>query len=205
MSGAFGTIVQIGDILVSEEVVLEYFACDYEKCRGACCIEGDCGAPLEESELPVLERDYPAFSPLMRPVGRAAVDEKGFFELDIEGDIVTPVTSVDRDCAYTHYDADGNCLCAIEKCFFAGGCAFRKPQSCRLYPIRITKLTGGGLAFNLHRWGICKDAFEKGRREGIRVYQFLKEPLTDLFGVEFYKDLCAAAEYVIASEETEAR
>lgn len=201
MSSAFGTIVQIGDILVSEEVVLEYFACDYAKCRGACCIEGDCGAPLEESELPALEREYPAYSPLMRPEGREAVDAKGFFELDIEGDIVTPVTARDKDCAYTHYDADGNCLCAIEKCFFEKGCAFRKPQSCRLYPIRITKLTGGGLAFNLHRWGICKDAFEKGRREGVRVYQFLKEPLTDLFGESFYQDLCAAAEYVIAQQE----
>ena len=181
MSSAFGTIVQIGDILVSEEVVLEYFACDYAKCRGVCCIEGDCGAPLEESELPALEREYPAYSPLMRPEGREAVDAKGFFELDIEGDIVTPVTARDKD--------------------FAGGCAFRKPQSCRLYPIRITKLTGGGLAFNLHRWGICKDAFEKGRREGVRVYQFLKEPLTDLFGESFYQDLCAAAEYVIAQQE----
>lgn len=200
MSRAFGTIVQVGDILVSEEVILEYFACDYEKCRGVCCIEGDCGAPLEESELPLLEQEYAAFSPLMRAEGREAVAQKGFFELDIEGDIVTPVTAVDKDCAYTHYDAAGNCLCAIEKCFFAGGCAFRKPQSCRLYPIRITKLTGGGLAFNLHRWGICKDAFEKGRREGVRVYQFLQEPLTDLFGEEFYRDLCAAAEYVIASE-----
>ena len=196
----FGTIVQIGDILVSEEVVLEYFACDYEKCKGVCCIEGDCGAPLEEAELPLLERDYAAFAPLMRACGRDAVADKGFFELDIEGDIVTPVTARDKDCAYTHYDTDGNCLCAIEKCFFAGGCAFRKPQSCRLYPIRITKLTGGGLAFNLHRWGICKDAFEKGRLEGIRVYQFLKEPLTELFGEEFYRDLCAAAEYVIASQ-----
>ena len=201
MSGAFGTIVQIGDILVSEEVVLEYFACDYARCRGICCIEGDCGAPLEEAELPALERDYDAYSPLMRQEGRDAVAEKGFFELDIEGDIVTPVTASDRDCAYAHYDADGNCLCAIEKCFFAGGCAFRKPQSCRLYPIRITKLTGGGLALNLHRWGICKDAFEKGRREGIRVYHFLQEPLTELFGADFYRDLCAAAEYVIASQE----
>ena len=200
-ANGFGTIIQIGDYLVSEEVVLEYFACDYAKCRGVCCIEGDSGAPLEESELPALEREYDSYSPLMRAEGRDAVAAKGFFELDIEGDIVTPVTADTRDCAYAHYDADGNCLCAIEKCFFAGGCEFRKPQSCRLYPIRITKLTGGGLAFNLHRWGICKDAFEKGRREGIRVYQFLKEPLTELYGEDFYRDLCAAAEYVIHSQE----
>ena len=200
-ASGFGTIIQIGDYLISEEVVLEFFACDYAKCRGVCCIEGDSGAPLEEHELPALERDYESYSPLMRKEGRDAVAAKGFFELDIEGDIVTPVTADTHDCAFAHYDADGHCLCAIEKCFFAGGCGFRKPQSCRLYPIRITKLTGGGLAFNLHRWGICKDAFEKGRREGIRVYEFLKEPLTELYGEDFYRDLCAAAEYVIRSQE----
>lgn len=199
----FGTIIQIGDVLVSEDVILEYFACDYEKCKGVCCIEGDCGAPLDESELEEVERCYDAFSPLMRQQGRDAVARVGFFELDIEGDIVTPVTSVERDCAYTHYDADGNCLCAIEKCFFAGQCSFRKPRSCRLYPIRVTKFKGGGEALNLHRWDICKDAFEKGRREGIRVYQFLREPLEDLYGADFYRDLCAAADYLLSSRPKE--
>ena len=57
MSGQFGTIIQIGDILVSEDVVMEYFSCDYATCRGVCCIEGDAGAPLLERELPGLERD----------------------------------------------------------------------------------------------------------------------------------------------------
>lgn len=197
----FGTIIQIGNILVSEDVVDEFFACDYEKCRGICCIEGDAGAPMEEWEPQEVEDCYDAFSPLMRPEGRKAVDAKGFFELDIEGDIVTPVTADSHDCAYTHYDASGNCLCAIEKCFFEGRCAFRKPQSCRLYPIRVTRLSSGGLALNLHRWDICKDAFEKGRREGVRVYEFLREPLTEIYGEEFYRDLCAAAQYVLSRKE----
>lgn len=197
---AFGTIVQIGDILVSEDVIMEYFACDYEACKGICCIEGDSGAPVEEPEIEELERCYDVYSPLMSRKGRDTVDEKGFFELDVEGDIVTPIVPETRECAYTHFDGSGNCLCSIEKCFFAGKCSFRKPQSCRLYPIRVTKLTGGGLAFNLHRWDICKYAFEKGKREGTRVYQFLKEPLVDIYGEDFYRDLCAAAEYVIASK-----
>ena len=89
--GKFGTIVQIGDILVSEEVITEYFACDYEVCRGACCIIGDSGAPMEESEPESIERDYPHFSHLMRAQGRDAVDKKGFFEIDRDGDIVTPL------------------------------------------------------------------------------------------------------------------
>ena len=87
----FGTIIQIGDVLVSEDVVMEFFSCDYEKCKGCCCIIGDSGAPLEESELEPLEQHYPTYSPLMSEAGRKAVDEKGFFEIDRDGDLVTPV------------------------------------------------------------------------------------------------------------------
>ena len=193
----FGTIVQIGDILVSEDVVMEYFACDYETCRGACCIAGDSGAPLEEHELEGLERDYPAYSGLMTPQGRAAVDAKGFFEVDRDNDIVTPLlapegeNTKDLPCAFCHFGAAGECLCAIE---MAGKV---KPASCSLYPIRVTKLTGGGLALNVHHWDICKPAFEKGEREGIRVYQFLKNPLTKSFGEDFYEALSAAAKHLI--------
>lgn len=192
----FGTIIQIGDILVSEDVVCEYFACDYAVCKGRCCIEGDAGAPLDESEPGEIERCYPAFSPQMSPAGRAAVDAKGFFEVDRDGELVTPVVEGSCECAYTHFDGGGNALCAIEKCFEGGLCHWRKPMSCRLYPIRVTHLTGGGLALNLHRWGICADAYEKGRREGVRVYQFLRGPLTDCFGEGFWEALNAAAEHL---------
>lgn len=201
---AFGTIIQIGDILVSEEVVTEFFACDYGACRGACCIEGDSGAPLDEREPDALERDYPAYCGHMTPQGRATVDAKGFFEIDRDGDIVTPLVSAresavpggpgpadGRECAFCHFGPDGGCLCAIET---AGR---TKPVSCSLYPVRVTRLTGGGLALNFHRWEICKPAFERGAREGIRVYQFLKNPLTNAFGEDFYEALSAAATHLL--------
>ena len=191
MSGAFGTIIQIGDVLVSEEVVTEWFACDYETCRGACCIAGDAGAPVDESEIEGLERDYPKYSPEMLESGREAVCLNGFFELDRDGDIVTPLVVGSEACAYAHFTPDGSCMCAIEKC----GC--HKPISCSLYPIRVKKFNGGGEALNLHRWDICKCAFEKGRRDGVRVYQFLRRPLTEAYGEEFYEALCAAAEHVL--------
>ena len=141
----FGIIVQIGDCLVSEDVFVEYFACDYEACKGKCCIVGDCGAPLEEDELELLERDYPAYSPLMSEAGRQAAESKGFFEIDFEGDTVTPLVPGTQECAYTLFE-DGNCLCAIERCHIRGGCEFPKPVSCALYPIRIKKLSNGQLA-----------------------------------------------------------
>lgn len=187
----FGTIIQIGDILVSEDVVLEFFSCDYQQCRGRCCIIGDSGAPLDEDEDERLERDYDGYKALMTEEGRQAIREKGFLEVDIQNDVVTPLAP-DGSCAFCHFPGNGDCLCAIEK---AG---FRKPVSCSLYPVRVTRFNGGGLALNLHRWDICKEAFEKGKRENVRVYQFLKRPLTENFGEEFYEALEAAAEHLLS-------
>lgn len=193
LNDRFGTIVQIGDILVSEDVISEYFACDYERCKGRCCIEGDSGAPLDEAEIDGLERDYPRFCSLMSEGGKQAVLREGFFSVDRDGDLVTPLVEGSCECAYSHFTEDGSCLCAIECC------KLRKPLSCSLYPIRVTPLTGGGKALNLHRWDICADAFAKGRREGIRVYQFLHKPLVQAFGQEFYEALCAAAGHINSS------
>ena len=195
----FGTIIEIGDILVSEEVVTEFFACDYAACKGCCCIIGDSGAPLQEEELEPLERYYDQYAPLMREQGRAAVQEKGFFEIDRDGDLVTPVVPVSEECAFCHFDAAGNCFCAIERQFCQGRIPFRKPQSCSLYPIRVVDLGGGRKGLNLHRWSICKDAFAKGQKEKVRVYEFLREPLTEAFGQEFYSALEAAAKMLIAA------
>ena len=193
----FGTIVQIGDILVSEDVILEYFACDYPVCRGKCCIVGDSGAPLLEEELDPIEANYDVFSPLMREEGRQAVREKGFSEIDRDGDLVTPLVPGSEECAFCHFE-DGNCLCSVERQFFAGKSTFRKPISCQLYPVRAVRMRNGTIGLNLHRWDICACAFEKGRREGIRAYEFLKDPLTEAFGADFYEALCVAAKQVIA-------
>lgn len=192
MERQFGTIIQIGDILVSEDVVTEYFACDYEACKGVCCIEGDSGAPMEEEEIETVERDYPRFSALMSPAGREAAESSGFFEVDRDGDIVTPLVRGSCECAFCHFGPSGEALCAIEM----AGC--RKPVSCSLYPIRVTKLTGGSLALNVHHWEICRPAFEKGRRENIRVYQFLRKPLTDSYGEEFWSALDEAARHLLS-------
>lgn len=185
----FGTIVEIGDVLVSEDVICEFFACDYPVCKGACCIVGDSGAPLEEDEIPALERDYPAFKHLVPEKGRAAAEASGYFTVDREGDLVTPLVPDTEECAYCCFEGD-NCLCAIEKAGLV------KPISCALYPIRIKKFRGGGMALNLHRWDICRCAFERGKREGIRVYQFLRGPLIRRFGPDFYEALDAAAQHL---------
>ncbi len=187
------SIIQIDDVLVSGEILTEYFCCDIDACQGACCIVGDSGAPLEECELEALEKNYPVFSPLMRPEGRAAVAAKGFFEVDRDGDLVTPLVDGSEECAYCRFLPQDLCLCSIESRWLDGQGDFRKPISCQLYPIRVSHLDSGLTALNLHRWEICKAAFEKGRRENVRVWQFLQEPLIRYLGEDFYETLSAAS------------
>ena len=187
--GKMPSIIQIDDCLVSSEILTEYFACDYGKCRGCCCIIGDSGAPLDESEPEAIEKNYPVFSGLMRPQGRAAVKDKGFFEIDADGDMVTPLVPGSEECAYTCFDGDGNCFCSMERRWSEGQGDFRKPISCWLYPIRVSHLSNGMRALNLHRWEICKDAFARGRRENVRVFEFLEEPIVRYFGQEFFRAL----------------
>ena len=193
-----GTIIEIDDCLVSEEILTEYYACDYEKCKGCCCIIGDSGAPLEEIEAEAIEKNYEIFSPIMSEEGRAAVAKKGFYEIDVDGDMVTPLVPGSEECAYTLFDEDGNCFCSMERCWFQGKGDFRKPISCWLYPIRITHLRNGMRALNLHRWHICQDAFAKGKKEKVRVYEFLREPIERYFGEDFYSALSEAAKMLNA-------
>ena len=186
------SIIQIGDILVSSEVLTEHFCCDYEVCRGACCIIGDSGAPLLESETAELERNYPRYEAWMNVEGRQKVESDGFFEIDVDGDLVTPLLHGSEECAFTRFEGE-NCFCAIERAHCAGRCPFVKPISCRLYPIRASVLRNGLTALNLHRWVICRCAFEKGRKERVPVYKFLREPLIDAYGQAFYDELSSVA------------
>lgn len=188
------TILRIGDILVSSEIITCRFCCDYASCRGACCIIGESGAPLLEEECGKLESAYPGFAPLMSEEGRRKIAATGFFEVDCDGDLVTPLLGNGEECAYTRME-NSNCLCSIELAAGKGLCKFVKPISCRLYPIRVSTLSNGMKALNLHRWDICAKAFEKGEREGMPVYEFLRKPLIEAFGEEFYEALrCAGSE-----------
>ncbi len=192
-------IFEIDGCLVSSEILQEYFACDFEKCRGCCCIIGDSGAPLEAAEVEEFRKEYDNYSKYMTPEGKCALHKQGFGVVDQDGDLVTPLVN-NEECVYTSFDKDHNCFCATELAYCKGESKFRKPISCALYPIRVSVLSNGVQALNLHRWGICKCAFEKGKKEKVPVYKFLREPIIRKFGEDFYSALEAAAISLQASE-----
>ena len=177
----------IDDTCISDDIAEKFFVCNLEKCKGACCVEGDLGAPLEESELPVLEDIYESVKPYLTPEGIAAIEEQGKYIKDWEGDYST-TTINDRECAYAFYDERGILKCGIEQAYLEGKTDFKKPISCHLYPIRITKYENFH-ALNYDRWSICSDACSLGEQLGVEVYRFLKEPLIRAYGEEWYRQL----------------
>lgn len=181
-------MLQIDDKIISVDLLERHFCCDLEVCSGVCCVHGDSGAPLEQEEKKVLQQELENFLPYLTKKGQEAVAEQGVAVVDSDGDLVTPLVANAEECAYSYFTEEGLCLCAIEKAYLDKKTTFRKPISCHLYPIRVKKL-GDNLALNYDRWSICRCARDKGEREKIPVFRFLKEPIIRKFGKGFYKQL----------------
>jgi hypothetical protein len=184
-------VIAIGNTIVSTEVLEEHFVCDLEKCKGACCVAGDSGAPLDESELPELEKYYEVVKPYLQKEGIESIEKQGFYVIDSDNDWVTPLIHGHRECAYTIFE-NGIAKCSFEKAYFEGKIPFRKPVSCHLYPVRITKLKAYD-AVNYDRWDVCAAACKLGKSLKVPVYKFLKDSLIRKYGEEWYEQLEIAA------------
>lgn len=180
-------MIQVDDVLLSEALFDNYFVCDLNACKGACCVEGDAGAPLEIDEIDKIEANLDDILPFLNDKGRATIQQQGVFEVEADGEYVTPLNN-GKECAFTIFDANGISKCGMEAAFRAGKTDFKKPSSCHLYPIRITKLKHYE-ALNYHEWGICKPACDCGSKLKVKVYQFLKEPLISKYGTEWFQQL----------------
>lgn len=180
-------MIQIGNILISQDIKEEFFFCDLEKCKGACCVEGDLGAPLSMDELLQIEDVVDVVKPYLPPLAVKTLEEEGPYLLDEQGDFSTTTVN-HRECAFSFFDDRGILKCGIEQAWKDGKTDFRKPISCHLYPIRVVKLHDHW-ALNYSRWHICSDACTLGAKMGVPVYKFLKEALIRRFGEAFYTEL----------------
>ena len=192
-------MLAIADTLISDEVITEHFVCNIEACKAACCVEGDMGAPLEESEARLLDDIFPLLAPYLTQDGIQAIENQGKWVVDEDGDLSTP-TIAGRECAYALYNENGILQCGIEKAWEDGAIPFRKPISCHLYPIRVKQHTDFK-AVNYHRWQICDPACSLGKKLGVPVYVFLKDALISKFGAEWYAELEALAAYTQATNQ----
>jgi Protein of unknown function (DUF3109). len=185
-------MIQIDDTLISLDVIERKFICDITQCKGACCIEGDSGAPLDKEEYDVLHKLLPEVWDDLSPEAQKIIEKQGVGYVDSDGDLVTSIVN-NKDCVFTYYDEKGTCLCAVEKAYREGRVDFYKPISCHLYPIRI-KVYDTFRAVNYNKWNLCKAAEVLGAKEGVPIYKFLKEPLVRKFGEAWYGELELVAE-----------
>lgn len=192
-------VIEIEDKVLSRDIFEKKFVCDLAACKGACCVEGSSGAPLDEEEVHILEKIYDDVKPFLTAKGIKAIEKQGQWVIDADGDHVTPLVSKEKECAYTIFE-NGMALCGIEKAFKAGATDFRKPISCHLYPIRTRKYAKFE-ALNYDVWHLCEPACACGEKLQVPVYKFLKEALVRKYGEEFYKMVEAAAEEVLKNKE----
>lgn len=185
-------MLDINNILISEDIVTRSFCCDLPRCLGKCCVHGISGAPLEKQESTVLKDIFDRIQPYIPEKGQQTLSEQGCFIKDNDGDLVTPLVKGTEECAYTVFE-NGIAKCSIEQAWEDGLITFRKPISCHLYPIRITQLAKYE-ALNYDYWQICNPALEAGKQQNILLYRFLKDPLIRKYGEAWYDHLCQAAE-----------
>lgn len=176
---------------MSDEIFEEQFVCDLCKCRGECCVEGESGAPVTEGEIRDMERILPEIWDDLSPAARGVISERGVACTDYDGETVTSLVN-GRECVFTRFDAGGVCKCVIDSAHREGRISVGKPLSCHLYPVRLTEYSDF-TAVNYHRWSVCRPAVRLGRKEGVPLYRFLKEPLIRKFGEEWYREVCEAA------------
>lgn len=180
-------LVEIGNKIVSTDIFSEQFTCDLNKCKGACCVKGNGGAPLNENEVDKIQNNIEKIKPYMSKSGIETVNRDGVYYLDEED---TPATKLidKKECCFVYFDEDEIAKCSIETAYKAGDIDFNKPESCHLYPIR-TKEFNEFTAINYETWDICSPACSLGKSLKVPVYQFLKEPIIRAFGSSFFEEL----------------
>lgn len=180
-------MIEVDKTLISELLFEKRFLCDLEACKGACCIEGDAGAPLEKDEVKYLKKHFNKIRPYLRKEGVAALEELGTSVRDREGDDVTTLVK-GKECAYVIFDEKGIAKCGIEKAHEEGKIDFQKPISCHLYPVRISKIASME-ALNYSKWEICDPACKLGEAKNLKVYRFLKDALIRKYGSSYFETL----------------
>ncbi len=180
-------MITVANAVISDDIKENFFVCNLEKCKGACCVEGDAGAPLEADELQVLEAIYDDIAPFLTQAGRDVIEKEGKYTKDTDGDYCTPTLN-GRECAYATRDKKGILKCGIEQAYQAGKTDFKKPVSCHLYPLRITPYDHYD-AINYHRWHICSPACTLGKELHVPLYRFLQEALVRKYGEAWYAEL----------------
>lgn len=192
-------MIQIQHTVISEDIFEEKFICDLCKCKGQCCVDGESGAPITKEEYAEINEILPEIWDDLSPKAQELINEQGIAYTDYDGELVTSIIK-GEECVFTFFDENGVCKCAIDNAYREGRISVQKPISCHLYPIRLKEYVEF-TALNYNRWSICEPAVDLGRKNGVPLYRFLKEPLIRKFGEDWYNEVCDAADLMKSNDK----
>ena len=193
-------MIKVGDIILSEDIATAKFACDLPRCKGACCVVGDAGAPVSKDEIPILHKAYRKLKDQLRPEAVAVAERDGaVIGSEKKGYEISCVN--EAECIFVQYDDNEVAYCAIQKAYFEGNFNWEKPISCHLFPLRIKKIAGFEYVNYEYVDSICSPACKRGNAENIYLAEFLEQPLVRRYGQEWYDEFLAACRYVREKDE----
>ena len=185
----------INGILISDLLFEEHFECDLDKCRGACCHEGDFGAPVTHGEIREIEKILYLALKKLPDENVKKIHEEGFSRYYAEPEFIGTNLLEDGSCVFLRRNEKGISLCVLETIFYEGGSQWKKPVSCELFPLRVSKSEIKGFeAINYYEWDICSDACKLGKLKKTPVFRFVKNALIRKYGEDFYHQMEIAYE-----------
>jgi len=187
----------VQDVLISDDVVEKEFICNLSACKGACCWEGDYGAPVTHEEEATILKVLDVIKPNLSIESQNLLEKKGAFDVFTDEKWRGTRLHDDGSCVFMTFDETGTAKCGIEGTQQSGDIEFKKPLSCHLYPIRVSKQEPATFeAWNYDTWDICSPACDLGKKESVPVYKFLKDAIVRYKGEHFYDELDQAAEHM---------
>jgi hypothetical protein len=182
---------KVHDVILSEDIATTRFACNISRCKGACCVVGDAGAPVDESEVSVLEKAFGQLQNRLSPEAVTTARREGVVRKNTNGSFELNCVN-DGACIFVETNDRGAATCAIQNAYYKGDFNWEKPLSCHLFPIRLKKVAGTEYANFDYVPETCAPGCENGERKGIYVADFLESALKRRYGTDWYDDFITA-------------
>lgn len=193
-------MIRVQDVILSEDIATAKFECDITRCKGACCVVGDAGAPVDRTEIPILNKAFKQLKQSLNPEAVRIAERDGVVQGDSQSGF--EISCIDSgECIFVEKNDAGVATCAIQNAFYKGEFNWEKPISCHLYPVRLKKVAGFEYANFEYIPALCSSGCDNGETKGTRLYEFLEKSLTRRYGEGWYKELVKTCEKVIAEEK----
>jgi hypothetical protein len=190
---------RVKDVILSEDIATAKFACNLTRCKGACCVVGDAGAPVDKDEIPVLRKAFKQLKDELSPRAVEKAEKEGVvLGNSEEGYEINCIDS--GECIFVKTDKLGIAKCAIQDAYYDSRFNWEKPISCHLYPVRLKNI--GGLQYANFEYipELCSAGCKHGKSTGTYLSNFLEKALVRRYGREWFDEFKETCKRVRSKE-----